>query len=102
MWETLKKVHETLSQGRLNFLKRQFFINRAGVTESINDILGKLSQLQLIIRNIRESKATINLDVAIAWINFVDNESYTMAKYYLKDMRDSTLAHTKERLKLVK
>lgn len=101
MWEILRKVHEALGQGRLNFLKRQFFNYRAGAAESIYDISSKLSRLQLIIRDIKESEAPTDLDAALTLINSVDNEAYTMAKYHLEEMQDSTLSHTKERLKLV-
>lgn len=101
MWETLRKIHGALGQGRLNFLKRQFFNYRAGATESIGDISSELSRLQLIIRDIKESEAPTDLDVALTLINSVDNEAYTMAKYHLEEMRELTLAHTKERLKLV-
>lgn len=44
----------------------------------------------------------MNLDMALTLINFVNNESYTMAKYYLKDMYNLTFTHTKECFKLVK
>lgn len=55
----------------------------------------------MFIRDIKESEAPTDLDVALTLINSVDNEPYTVAKYHLEDMRDLILAHTKERLKLV-
>ena len=39
--------------------------------------------------------------MALILINSVDNDAYTMARYHLEDMRELTLSHTKERLKLV-
>ncbi|MCJ1268574.1 hypothetical protein MMC22_008462 [Lobaria immixta] len=87
--------------GRLNFLKRKFFNYGAGAAESIDDISSELSRLQIIIRDIKETKASTDLDVALTLINSVDNEAYMMAKHHLEDMRELILAHTKERLKLV-
>ena len=75
MCDTLRKVHGALGQGRLNFLKRQFFNYRAGATESIDEISSKLSRLQLIIRDIKESEAPTDLDVALTLVNSVDNEA---------------------------
>ena len=101
MWEALRKVHGAQGQGRLNFLKRKFFNYKAGSAETIDDISSELSRLQSIIRDIKETEAPTDLDVALTLINSVDHEAYTMAKYHLEDMRELTLAHTKERLKLV-
>ena len=97
----IAKTHGAQGQGRLNFLKRKFLNYKAGAAESIDDISSELSRLQIIIRDIKETKASIDLDIALTLINSVDNEAYTMAKYHLEDMRKLTLAHTKERLKLV-
>lgn len=101
MWETLRKIHGARGQGRLNFLGRKFFNYKAGAAELIDDILSERSRLQIIIRDIKETEAPINLDVALTLINSIDNKAYTMAKYHLEDMREFTLAHTKGRLKTV-
>ena len=101
MWEALRKVHGALGQGRLNFLKRKFFNYKAGPSESIDDVSSELSRLQLIIRDIKDTEAPTDLDVALTLINSVDDEAYTLAKYHLEEMENLTLAHTKERLKSV-
>ena len=48
------------------------------------------------------TKASTDLDVALTLINSVNGDAYIMAKYHLEEMEKLTLAHTKERLKLVK
>ncbi len=82
-------------------MKRKFFNYKAGATESIDNVWSKLSQLQIIIRGIKETGTPIDLDVTLTSINLVDHEEYTMAKYHLEDMRELTLVYSKEGLKLV-
>ena len=100
MWKALKKVHGALDQGRLNFLKKKFFNYKAG-TESIDEIASNLTRLQMIIRNIRETKASTDLNVALILINAVDDEAYALTKFHLKNMKNLTLIHIKKRLKIV-
>lgn len=45
IWERLQKIHRVQRQGSLNFLKREFFNYKAGVAESIDNILIKFFQL---------------------------------------------------------
>lgn len=85
----------------MNFLNKKIFNYKAGVAESIDDILSELSRLQIIIQGIKETEAPIDLDVAFTLINLVDNKVYVMARYHLKNKRKLTLANTKEGLKLV-
>lgn len=83
------------------FLKRKFFNSKAGAAGSIDKISSKLSRLQLISQDIKATETPTDLDAALTLINSVDNEAYTIAKYHLEDLRELTLADTKERLKLV-
>ena len=55
----------------------------------------------MIIRNIKKTEASTNLNVAFILINAVDDEAYALAKFHLKGMENLTLIHTKERLKIV-
>ena len=102
MWEALKKMHDAFDQGRLNFLKKKFFNYKAEATESIDDVCSNLSRLQMTIRDIRSTKASTDLNIALTLINSIDNEAYIMTKYHLKDMKNLTLTHTQKRLKLMK
>ena len=58
--------------------------------------------MQMIIKNIKFSKISTNLNIIFILINFIDHETYTMTKYHFENMKDLTLIHNKERLKLVK
>ena len=87
MWETLKKVHGALGQGRLNFLKRRFFNYKTGPTESIDDVCSNLSRLQMTIKDIKEKEAPTDLDVALTLTNWVNDEASTLAKYHLFNTR---------------
>ena len=102
MWEALKKMHGALNQNRLNFLKKKFFNYKTESSESIDDVSSELFRMQMIIKNIKFFEISTNLNIAFILINFIDHETYTMAKYHLEDMEDLTLTHIKERLKLVK
>lgn len=97
----MKKVYSALGEDGLNFLQRQFFTYWARVAKSIDNISSKLLWLQLITRDIKELQAPTDLDVILPLINSVDNESYSMAKYYREDMRNLSLIYIKERFKLV-
>ena len=95
-------MHGALGQSRLNFLKRKFFNYKTGPNESIDDVSSELSRMQMIIKDIKSSEASTDLNIAFILINFIDHETYTMAKYHFEDMEDLTLAHIKKRLKFVK
>ena len=101
VWEALRKVHGAQGRGRLNYLLKKFYNYKAGATETIDDVASELTNLQMMIRDIRSTEAPTDLNVALTLIDAVDNESYTMAKYYLEGQDDLSLADTKERLKLV-
>ena len=101
MWEAMGKVHGAQGQGRLNFLLRKFINYKAGASETIGEVSSELTRLQSMIRDIKATEAPTDLNLALVLINSVDNEAYTIAKYHLEDMRELSLADTKERLKLV-
>ena len=101
MWKTLKKMHDAFDQKRLNFLKKKFF-NYKTETESIDEIASNLTRLQMIIRNIKKTKASTNLNVALTLINAVNDKAYALVKFHLKNMKNLTLIHIKKRLKIVK
>ena len=102
MWTSLKKVHKTFGQGRLNFFKRRFFNYKVGADETINEMTSNLFRLQMTIRDIKRTETSIDLNVALILINSMKDETYIMAKYHLEEMKNLILIHTKERLKLVK
>ena len=95
-------MHETLGQKRLNFLKKKFFNYKTEISESIDEIFSELFRLQLIIQNIKIFETSTNLNVALIFINSMNNEVYALAKFHLKDMEDLILTHIKKRLKLIK
>ena len=102
MWKTLKKMHDAFDQKKFNFLKKKFFNYKTKTTKSIDDVCSNLSRLQMTIRDIRSTKTSIDLNIALILINSIDNETYIMIKYHLKDMKNLTLIHIKKRLKLMK
>ena len=102
MWKTLKKVHDAFDQKKFNFFKKKFFNYKTKATKSIDDVCSNLSRLQMIIRDIRSNETSIDLNIALILINSIDNETYIMIKYHLKDMKNLTLIHIKKRLKLIK
>ena len=102
MWKALKKMHDAFYQKKLNFLKKKFFNYKAEATESIDNVCSNLFRLQMTIRDIRSTEASIDLNIALTLINSVDNETYIMIKYHLKNMKNLTLIHIKKRLKLMK
>ena len=102
MWKALKKVHDAFDQKKLNFFKKKFFNYKTETTKSIDDVCSNLFRLQIIIRDIRSMKASTDLNIALILINLIDNEAYIMIKYHLKNMKNLTLIHIKERLKLIK
>lgn len=68
----------------MNFLRRKLFNYKARAAESIDDISGEFSRLHIIIRDIKETEAPTDSDVALTLVDLVDNWAYTMAKYYLE------------------
>ena len=56
----------------------------------------------MTIRDIKSTKILIDLNIALTLINSIDNETYIMVKYHLKNMKNLTLIHIKKRLKLIK
>ena len=56
----------------------------------------------MIIRDIKSNETLIDLNIALILINSIENETYIMIKYYLKNMKNLTLIHIKKRLKLIK
>ena len=101
MWEALRQIQGAQGQEYLNLLKRKFFNYKTGTAGTIDEISSKISRLQPIIREIKETEVPTDLDVALTLINSVDNEAYTIANYNQEDLRDLTLANTNKRLKLV-
>ncbi|MCJ1270052.1 hypothetical protein MMC22_009946 [Lobaria immixta] len=69
MWETLRKAHGAQGQGRLNFLRRKLFDYKARAAESIDDISGEFSRLHIIIRDIKETEAPTDSDVALTLVD---------------------------------
>ena len=55
----------------------------------------------MIIKDIKKTKSLIDLDMALTLMNSVQGDFYILAKYHLEDMKNVTLAHTKECLKLM-
>ena len=102
MWKTLKKMHDAFDQKKFNFFKKKFFNYKTETTKSIDDIYSNLFWLQMIIRDIKSNETSIDLNIALILINSVDNETYIMIKYHLKDIMNLTLIHIKKRLKLIK
>ena len=56
----------------------------------------------MIIRDIKSTKAFIDLNVVFTLINSVDDEIYILTKYHFEKMKKLIFAFTKERLNLVK
>lgn len=83
MWESLKKVHGALGQGRLKFFqrrKRRFFNYQAGSDESIDNVSSNLTRWQMTIRDFKRSKVPTDLDVALTLINSIEEDAYNLAK----------------------
>ena len=102
MWKTLKKMHDAFDQKKFNFFKKKFFNYKAEATKLIDDVCSNLFRLQIIIRDIKSNETSIDLNIAFILINSIDNKTYIMIKYYLKNMKNLTLIHIKKRLKLIK
>ena len=102
MWKTLKKIHDAFNQKKLNFLKKKFVNYKTEATKSIDDVCSNLFWLQMIIRDIKSNEISIDLNIALILINSVNNKTYIMIKYYLKNMKNLTLIYIKKRLKLIK
>ena len=95
-------MHDAFDQKKLDFFKKKFFNYKTETTKSIDDMCSNLSRLQMIIRDIKLTKTSIDLNIALILINSIDNKTYIMVKYHLKDMKNLTLIHIKKRLKLIK
>ena len=95
-------MHDVFNQKKFNFFKKKFFNYKTKATKSIDNVYNNLFQLQIIIRDIKLNEISIDLNIALILINSIDNETYIMIKYYLKNMKNLTLIHIKKRLKLIK
>ena len=95
-------MHDAFDQKKFNFFKKKFFNYKTETTKSIDDVCSNLFRLQMIIRDIRSTKTSIDLNIAFILINSIDNKTYIMIKYHLEDMKNLTLIHIKKRLKLIK
>ena len=95
-------MHDAFDQKKFNFFKKKFFNYKTKTTKLIDDVCSNLSRLQMIIRDIRLTKTSTDLNIALTLINSIDNETYIMIKYHLKNMKNLTLIHIKKRLKLIK
>ena len=95
-------MHDAFNQKKFNFFKKKFFNYKTKITKSIDDVYNNLFRLQMIIRDIKSNETSIDLNIAFILINSIDNETYIMIKYYLKNMKNLTLIHIKKRLKLIK
>ena len=95
-------MHDAFNQKKFNFFKKKFFNYKTKTTKSIDDVCSNLFRLQMIIRDIKLTKISIDLNIAFILINSIDNEIYIMIKYHLKNMKNLTLIHIKKRLKLIK
>ena len=95
-------MHDAFDQKKFNFFKKKFFNYKTETTKSINDVRNNLFRLQITIRDIKSDETSIDLNIALILINSIDNETYIMIKYYLKNMKNLTLIHIKKRLKLIK
>ena len=91
-----------LIKKKFNFFKKKFFNYKTETTKWINDVCSILFWLQMIIRDIRSNETLIDLNIAFILINSIDNETYIIIKYHLKNMKNLTLIHIKKRLKLIK
>ena len=94
-------MHDAFDQKRFNFLKKKFF-NYKTETESIDEITNNLIKLQMIIRNIKKTKTSTNLNIVFILINAVNDKTYALIKFYLKNMKNLILIHIKKQLKIVK
>ena len=101
MWERLKKVHETQSQGRINHLMRRFWTYKAGASEIIDEVASELTKLRMLIRNIDAGDAPSDRGIALTLINAIDNEAYNIVKYHLEAQPKFSLEDAKEQLKSV-
>ena len=95
-------MHDAFDKKKFNFFKKKFFNYKTETTKSINDVRNNLFRLQITIRDIKSDETSIDLNIALILINSIDNETYIMIKYYLKNMKNLTLIHIKKRLKLIK
>ena len=95
-------MHDAFDQKKLNFFKKKFFNYKTETTKLIDDVCSNLFRLQMIIRDIKSTKTSIDLNIALTLINSIDNEIYIMIKYHLKNMKNLTLIHIKKQLKLIK
>ena len=88
-------MHDAFDQKRFNFCKKKIF-NYKTETETIDEIASNLIKLQIIMRNMKKTKASINLNVAFILINAVNDEAYALAKFYLKNMKNLTLCYVRK------
>ena len=95
-------MHNAFDRKKFNFFKKKFFNYKTKTTKSIDDVCSNFFWLQIIIRNIKLNETSIDLNIALILINSIDNETYIMIKYHLKNMKNLTLIHIKKRLKLIK
>lgn len=77
-------------------MKQKFFKYKIKVIELIDEICSNLFKLQIIIKNIKNTKALINLNVAFIFINLINNETYSMTKYYFKNIKDFIFIYIKK------
>ena len=95
-------MHNAFDRKKFNFFKKKFFNYKTKTTKSIDDVCSNLFQLQMIIRNIKSNEILIDLNIAFILINSIDNKTYIIIKYHLKNMKNLTLIYIKKRLKLIK
>ena len=95
-------MHDAFNQKKFNFFKKKFFNYKTKTIKSIDDVYSNLFRLQMIICDIKSNETSTDLNIAFILINSIDNETYIMIKYYLKNMKNLTLIHIKKRLKLIK
>lgn len=100
-WEALRKVHGAKHRGRINFLMKKFYTYKVKDDESIDDVAVALKNIQLSIREIKETEAPTDFAVAIALMSAIDsdNESYRMAIFHLEQEANLTLELALECLK---
>ena len=95
-------MHDAFNQKKFSFFKKKFFNYKTETMKSIDDVCSNLSRLQMIIRDIKSNEISTDLNITFILINSIDNETYIMIKYHLKNMKNLTLIHIKKRLKLIK
>ena len=83
-------------------MKHCFFNYKIDLIKLIDKIISNFFRLQLMIKSIKAIESSINLNVALIFINSIEKNAYNIIKIYLKNIKNFILKYIKKRYKIVK